>query len=71
MDTWRRKRPDIVLNLREANVSRISRLITGRWEHRGYRKRPALATTFNWKDIEKPQSQPSPCMAGNLAGAWK
>jgi GNAT superfamily N-acetyltransferase len=30
------------------------------WEHRGYRKRPELATIFNWKDIDEARESAKP-----------
>ncbi|MCA1643994.1 MAG: GNAT family N-acetyltransferase [Chloroflexi bacterium] len=30
------------------------------WEHRGYRKRPELATTFSWKDIDEAEDSAKP-----------
>jgi GNAT superfamily N-acetyltransferase len=30
------------------------------WGRRGYRKQPQLATTFNWKDLDQPESTAKP-----------
>jgi GNAT superfamily N-acetyltransferase len=30
------------------------------WQRRGYRKRPELATTFSWQDVDEPSETPKP-----------
>jgi hypothetical protein len=30
------------------------------WNHRGYRKRPELHTTFTWRDLDETEQTPKP-----------